>query len=172
MSDNAAMYIGQLSPDRRWRWDGKTWTPTHLRWPVWVNFNLRARPTWIALVSALVVGLFADQALRVGAFGVGASVAVASATLVLVLVGRLRRIECWLLAAAAAAFGACLTVRASPWLLWPDVVATFALLGLAASIAVRGSLLNIAVAEGLARGVAAALHAPAGGALIVRPIHR
>ncbi len=170
MSDDAASHIGQLSPDRRWRWDGKAWTPTHLRLPAWARLQLRARPTWIALCSALFVGLFADQAIRVGAFGLGTSVAVASATLVLVFVGGLRRVESWLLAAVAAAFGACLTVRASPWLLWPDVVATFALLGLAASIAVRGSLLNIGVAEVLARGVAAALHASAGGAFIGRPI--
>lgn len=170
MSDDAARYIGQLSPDRKWRWDGRAWTPAHLRLPAWASFNLRARPTWTALGSALVVGLFADQALRVGAFGLGASVAVAPATLVLVLVGSLRRVESLLLAAVAATFGAWLTVRASPWLLWPDVAATFALLTLAASIAVRGSLIDIGVAEAAARSANAALHGFAGGAFIGRPI--
>ena len=170
MSDDAAMPIGQLSPDRKSRWDGTAWTPSHLLWPAWANLNLRAQPTWIVLVSALVFGLFADQALRVGVFGLGATVAVASATLVLVLVGGLRRVECRLLAAAAAAFGIWLTVRASPWLLWPDVAATFALLSLAASIAVRGSLLDIGVAEAAARSVNAALHGYAGAAFAGRPI--
>ena len=28
MSDDAATHIGQLSPDRRWRWDGTAWTLT------------------------------------------------------------------------------------------------------------------------------------------------
>lgn len=170
MSDDAARYLGQLSPDRRWRWDGVAWTPAPLALPAWASFKLRTQPTWTVVASALVVGLAADQALRVGTFGLGASVAVACATLVLVLVGGLRRVQSWLLVAAAAAFGGWLTVRASPWLLWPDIVATLALLSVAASIAVRGSLLDIGIAEAVARSFNAVLHAFAGGAFLGRPI--
>src|SRR5487761_152371 len=113
MSDDAARSFGQLSPDRRWRWDGVAWTPAPAALPAWASFKLRAQPTWTVVASALVVGLAADQALRVGTLGLGASVAVVCATLV--VVGGLRRVESWLLVAAAAAFGAWLTVRASPW---------------------------------------------------------
>jgi hypothetical protein len=57
-------------------------------------------------------------------------------------------------------------------LLWPDVAATFALLCFAASIAVRGSLLDIGIAEVVARSINAALHAVAGSVFLGRPIIR
>jgi uncharacterized protein DUF4153 len=170
MSDDAVSYIGQLSQDQKWRWDGTAWTPAPVPLPTWASLKLQGRPTWTAVASAVVVGLAADQALRVGWFGLGASVALECATLALMLVGGLRRVESWLLAAAAGAFGAWLTVRASPWLLWPDVAAMFALLALAASIRLRGSLLDIGIAEAAARGVNAALHALAGVLFLARPI--
>ena len=172
MSDDAGAHIGQLSPDRTWRWDGTAWMPVNVKVPAWASLKLRVRPTWRVVASALAVGLLADQALRVGSVGLGASVALACVTLGLVEVGRLRRVESWLLAAAATAFGAWLTVRASPWLLWPDVAAAFALLWFAASIAVRGSLLDIGIAEAVARSINAALHAVAGSVFLARPIIR
>jgi hypothetical protein len=172
MSDDARAHIGQLSPDRRLRWDGTAWMPVNLPMPAWASLKLRVGPTWTVVGSALVVGLLTDQALRVGSVGLGASVALGCAAFALVLVGRLRRVESRLLAAAAAAFGAWLTVRASPWLLWPDVAATFALLFFAASISVRGSLLDIGIAEAVARSINAALHAVAGSVFLGRPIIR
>jgi Domain of unknown function (DUF4173) len=171
MSDEAARYVGQLSPDRRWLWDGKDWTPAPLQ-PAWMKLSLRAQPTWMVLAWTLVAGLLADQALRVGAFGLGASVAVAAATVGLVFGGNLRRIESRLAATLAAAFGTWLCLRASPWLLWPDVAATLALLGWAASTAYRGSLLDLGMAEASARAINAALHMTAGAAFLARPISR
>jgi hypothetical protein len=146
--------------------------PVNVQMPAWANLTLRVQPTWTVVASALAVGLLADQALRVGSVGLGASVALACVALALVQIGRLRRVESWLLTAAATAFGVWLTVRASPWLLWPDAAAAFALLCFAASIAVRGSLLDIGIAEAAARSINAALHAVAGSVFLARPIIR
>ena len=50
MPDDAAAYIGQLSPDRRWRWDGTAWTDATANgqpWtPAWASLALRAPATW------------------------------------------------------------------------------------------------------------------------------
>jgi len=177
MSDDAATHIGQLSPDRRWRWDGTAWTPTLPEAllgppPAWARLTLRAQATWWAVGATLVVGLLADQALRVGAFGVGASLALACTALALVFVARLQRLESRLLAGTAVAFAACLSLRASPWLVWPDVAAGLILLAMAASVAARGSLLDMGIAELVARGFNAALHGMAGGAFVGKPIAR
>lgn len=172
MSEGASTYIGQLSPDRRWRWDGTAWTPVDVPLPPWASLKLRSQATWMAVGAALLVGLLADQALRVGAFGLGAMVSVMFATLALAVVGGLKRVESRLLLVAAAAFGAWLTVRASPWLLWPDIAATLVLLSLAASLAVRGSLLDMGLAEAIARSINAGLHAVAGAPFVTKPIVR
>ena len=176
MSDDAATHIGRLSPDRRWRWDGTAWTPTLpealLRPPAWARLTLTAQATWWAVGATLLVGLIADQALRVGSFGVGASLALGCTALAIVFVARLQRLESRLLAGAAVAFAAWLSLRASPWLLWPDLAAGLILLGMAASVAMRGSLLDMGIAESVARGFNAALHGIAGGAFVVRPIAR
>ncbi|HEV2028942.1 MAG TPA: DUF4173 domain-containing protein [Candidatus Dormibacteraeota bacterium] len=130
---------------------------------------MRANATWLSLAAAVVVGLTADQALRVGTFGLAASLAITFAGLALVFASRLLTPESRVLVAAAVLFGAWLTVRSSPWLLWPDLVMSFALLGLAASAAVRGSLLDTGVAEAVARGVQALAHGVAGGAFVLKP---
>jgi len=170
MPDDATTYIGQLSADGRWRWNGKAWTAAEISWPAWASLKLRTQATWPAAVATLVVGLIADQALRVGAFGAAASAFVVSSAVILLLVGRVKRVESWLLAMAAAAFGAWLTLRASPWLLWPDLAATLVLLSLAGSIAIRGSLLDLGMAEAASRTSNAMLHALCGAGFVGRPV--
>jgi len=172
MSDSASAHVGQLSPDRKWRWDGNAWVPVGVPLPAWASLQLRSQATWAAVASASIVGVAADQALRDGTIGLGASVTVACAVVALVLVGGLRRVESRLLLAAATVFGAWLTVRASPWLLWPDAAAALLLLGLAASFSVKGSVVDIGLAESVARGVSAALHGMAGAPFVARPVAR
>src|SRR5882672_1392081 len=122
MSEDAAPYVGRLSPDGKWRWDGSAWVPAdpgpHPP-PAWAGVAVRKQATWWVVAAALIVGLVTDQALRVGAFGLGASTVLASAALALVLIARLERLESRLPAAAAVVFGAWLSLRASPWLVWP-----------------------------------------------------
>ena len=87
-------------------------------------------------------------------------------------IGQVRRVEARVLVPAAALFGAFFTIRASPWLLWPDLLVALALLGLAASFAMRGSIYDVGVAELVARAMQAAVHLVAGGAFVARPALR
>jgi hypothetical protein len=174
VSDEAASYIGQLSADRLWRWDGTAWRPVMLErstpLPAWARTAVRSPATWWVVASAILVGLFLNQALRVGAFGAAASITLAGAAVALVFAGRLQRLESRLLAAAAVAFAAWLSLRASPWLVWPDLAASVLLLWTAASFSRTGSLFDLGVAEGLARSVHAALHAAVGTVWAARPL--
>jgi len=169
--------VGQLSPDGRWRWDGATWQPASPPSvtrpdPGWLKVDLRAAATWLTVACALLVGLVADQWLRVGTFGLAASLTLAITALSLVFGGRLMTLESRALAAGAVLFGAWLMVRASPWLLWPDLVMSFALLGLAASLSVRGSLMDLGIAELMARSIHGVMHGAAGAAFVFKPLRR
>ena len=173
MSEGSA-HVGQLSADGKWRWDGVTWQPAsegavYQPLPRWLKLELRTDATWLSPAAALLVGLTADQAMRTGTFGLAASIAITFTALALIFAARLLTYESRVLVAAAAVFGAWLTVRSSPWLLWPDLVMSFALLGFAASVAVRGSLLDIGVAEAVARAVEAVAHGVAGAAFVLKP---
>jgi hypothetical protein len=173
----AGSTVGQLSADGRWRWDGSTWQPASTAAvtrpdPGWLKVELRAPATWLTLACALVVGLLADQWLRVGTFGLAAPLTLAITALSLMFAGRLMTLESRALATAAVVFGAWLMVRASAWLLWPDLVMSFALLGLAASLSVRGSLMDLGIAELLARSVHAVMHGVAGAAFAFKPLRR
>ena len=59
-------YLGQISADGMWRWDGASWQPiasgaTHQQGPSWLDLNVKATPTWLALAGALIA---ADPGLR------------------------------------------------------------------------------------------------------------
>ena len=169
--------VGQLSADGRWRWDGTSWqpaTPATLTRPDpgWLKVELRAPATWLTLGCALVVGFLADQWLRVGTFGLAAALTLAVTALSLMFAGRLMTLQSRAIVAGAVVFGAWLMVRASPWLLWPDLVMSFALLGLAASLSVRGSLIDLGIAELLARSVHGVMHGVAGAAFVFKPLRR
>ena len=168
-----AVTIGQLSPDRRWRWDGTTWAATGTPEALasrWASVKLRNPATWTGVIAVVLVGLIADQAFRVGAVGVGATAVLTIAALLLVLVGRVTRLQSRLLAAATALFAAWLSLRASPWLLVPDIAASLLLMVAAASLAARGSLFDLGFAEAIGRAFNAALHGLAGIAFVGRPI--
>jgi hypothetical protein len=172
MSEGTSTYVGQLSDDRRWRWDGTAWRPVGLSLPRWAGLKLRSRPTWKVVAGAAVVGLLADQAIRVGVAGLAVTITIAFAAVALLLAGDIRRLESRLLLVTAALFGLWLTARASPWLIWPDIAVALALLTLAASIAVKGSLMDIGLAEVFARGAGAAINAVAGIGFVSAPIGR
>src|SRR5260370_39048151 len=173
MSGEGYSHIGQLSVDGMWRWDGASWRRVVARpLPGWLNRGLTRQATWPTLVAALAVGLVADQALRVGTFGLGASLTLALIALALVLAGRISSFESRALAGASVLFAAWLTFRASPWLLWPDLAMAFALIGLAASVATRGSLLDIGIADAGARSIHALVHSITGAGVAIQPLVR
>lgn len=138
--------------------------------PAWTSLQLRTQATWAAVAAVLVVGLVADQFLRVGTVGLAASVTFALAAAMLIFIGRITRLEPRLLAAGAVLFGVWLSLRASAWLLVPDIAAALLLLGLAASFAVRGSVFDLGISEGLARAFAGMLHGISGLAFVAKPL--
>jgi hypothetical protein len=119
-----------------------------------------------------MVGLIEDQFLRAGAVGLGASITFVVAAVVLVFIGRISRLEPRLVAAAAVLFAIWLCLRASAWLLVPDIATALVLLAIAASLSVRGSLFDLGFAEVFARGFSAGLHGIAGLPFVAGPIVR
>jgi hypothetical protein len=171
MSGESYSHIGQLSSDGMWRWDGASWRRVvHRALPGWLNRKLEARATWLTLVAAVAVGLVADQALRVATFGLAASVTLALIALALAFAGRISSFESRVLVGASVLFSAWLTVRASPWLLWPDLAMSFALIGLAASVRSRGSLLDVGIGEAAARLAHALVHFGSGAGFVAQPL--
>jgi hypothetical protein len=164
--------VGQLSPDGRWRWDGAAWRPVATDLPSWASVRLRATATWATVAFVLLIGLIADQALRTGKFGLAASLTLAIAAVAMVWAGGLRTLEARLLAGAAVLFASWLSFRASPWLLWPDLLAALALLVAAASLAVRGSIYDLGVADFAARGLRALIQLFAGIGFVAAPVAR
>ena len=169
MADVTPAHVGQLSPDGRWRWDGAAWQPV-VPTPAWLSTDLRSPATWATVGAVFLIGLVADQWLRTGTFGIAASLTFIIGALALVAIGRLERLEPRLLVAAAALFAGALALRASPWLLWPDLVAGILLLGAGASIAARGSLFDVGAAEAVARSFHGLIHLFAGVAFVGRPV--
>jgi hypothetical protein len=159
MSGESHSHIGQLSSDGQWRWNGASW----------LNRELKGKATWLTLVAALAVGLVADQALRIGTFGLAASLTLALIALALVFAGRIASFQSRVLVGASLLFAAWLTVRASPWLLWPDLGMSFALIGSAASVTSRGSLLDMGIAEAAGRSAHALVHVVTGAPFAVQP---
>jgi hypothetical protein len=170
VSDTTSARAGQLSPDGRWRWDGAAWRPVEpAQLPPWTSVTVRTPARWSALAAAGVIGLLADQALRTGSFGLAATLSFVAAAVAAVLVGALHRIDSRLLLGVAALVACGFTLRASPWLLWPDLVAALVLLGAAASVAVKGSIFDMGVAELTARSFHASIQLSAGAGYVLRP---
>ena len=152
-------------------------TPSHVAAPAapplpsWLDNRTRWQAGWWAVGGVLAVGLLADQWLRNGAsFGLAASATVIGAAAVVVWQGRVRRLEALVLIASAGFFALWFTLRASPWLLVPDLVAALGLVGLAASVSVRGSVFDLGIAELAARAIHSTVHAATGSAFVVRPV--
>jgi uncharacterized protein DUF4153 len=147
-----------------------------LRWdddlPAFMRIRVRAAAGGRALLAMLVVGLLADQALRSPGIGLAASLALALSAGLLVAVAPAARLESRMLAAAGVFFAAWLSLRASPWLIWPDLAASLLLLGTAASLSAGGSLLDLGLAEAGARLVHGALQIGAGLLYAAPPLAR
>jgi hypothetical protein len=169
VADVTPAHVGQISADGRWRWDGAAWQP-HVPSPSWASTTLRSRATWATLVAALVVGILADQWLRTGAFGLAGSATLIAGAISLVWLGPLERLESRLLVSGAVLFAAAFALRASPWLLVPNLFAALLLLGAAASLAARGSIFDLGSAEVIARSVHGVIHLFGGAAFAVRPV--
>src|SRR5256885_13067263 len=170
MADATPDHVGELSPDGLWRWEGTAWRSARPALPAWFTLRTGSEATWAVLIGAALVGLLLDQALRVNAFGLGASATVIVAGAALAFAGGLRRAESRAMVGVAALFAAWLSVRESPWLLWPDLAASLLLLALAASVAVKGSIFDLGTAELAARSMHGLGHLAAGMGFATRPL--
>ena len=169
VADVTPAHVGQLSPDGRWRWDGTAWQPV-IPSPPWLSTSLRSSATWTTVAAVLLVGVLADQWLRTATFGVAASLTFIAGALALVVVGGVKRFEPRALAALAAVFAGAFALRASPWLLWPDLIASAALLAAGASVSNRGSIFDAGAAEVVARSLHGLIHLFGGVAFVARPV--
>ena len=170
VADVTPTEVGQLSPDGRWRWDGAAWRPVSVVLPAWAGTKLRSTATWASVAFVLAVGLTADQAFRTGKFGLATSLTFVIGAFALLWVGRPMRLQSRILVAIAVLFAAWLSLRASPWLLWPDLIAALLLLGAAASLAVRGSIYDLGASDAFARSFHGVVHLLAGIGFVARPI--
>lgn len=135
-----------------------------------MDVRTRWAASWTAVGAVLVVGLVADQWWRTATFGLAATATFVAFAIVLVTTGRTRRLEPLFLTAAAGVFALWFTLRASPWLVWPDLLAALVLLALAATFSARGSISDVGVTELAARAVHACLHVASGPAFVARPV--
>ena len=138
--------------------------------PTWLSTKLRAPATAASLVAIAVVGVLADQVLRVGAFGLGTTFTIVCTAGALLWIGGLARWEARAACLIAVLFALWLTLRASPWLVWPDVIASIGLLMVAASLASRGSLMDLGAAEAAARTIHGLLHLALGVGFALQPL--
>jgi hypothetical protein len=159
--DDASPTHSSISPDRRWRWDGSQWVPNaeplppH---PSWLALHLRLPVDGRALLVAGVIALAVDQWLRSGSFGIGAGLTVLAAAAGLLLSGRLATRQGQVLVALATVFGLWLALRASPWLLWPDLVAAAGLLLVGAGLSSGWSVFDLSFPTAVARGLHGLVH--------------
>ncbi len=164
---------GQLSPDGSYRWDGTAWTPAAPNQPApppaWLSLRLSARASWLSLAGCVIVGLLADQFLRLGTIGLAATAMLVVAAAALVIARPIKRAQPLALAAVAVILAGFLTLRASPWLIWPDLLTATGLLAIAASIATSGSVFDIGIPEIAGRAFHALAHFATGIAYIARP---
>jgi hypothetical protein len=135
-------------------------------WPRYLGPQIAKPRDALALASAGVVAIAFDLAVRSGVFGLGGALAIALASILLAVGGRVRNPQSIVLLAAAPLFGVWLVLRASGWLLPLDVLAACALVLLASSLASGGSLWDLSLPSVVARGVQSLVQAVLGPAFL------
>ncbi|MEA2646998.1 MAG: hypothetical protein QOE92_2081, partial [Chloroflexota bacterium] len=172
--DNGGMLFeggAYISPDRRWRWDGAAWIPnlSQINWQ-WPGARA-ARPADIAVVvSVAIVSVLFDLAVRSWTLGLASTMCAVAVAVSLVATRRVR--NRWALGAIALAgvFASCWSVRASAWVLVPDLLAVVLLLALAAWLATSGSLLDFRTSQLLRLAGFSLVHVLSAVSFVSRPL--
>ena len=172
--DNGGMLFeggAYISPDRHWRWDGASWIPNlppiNWRWPG----GRVARPADIAVVLAVaIVSVLFDVAVRSWTLGLASTICAVAAAAALIATRRVRNRWAIGAVAMAAVFAACWSVRASGWVLVPDLVAVVVLLALAAWLATSGSLLDFRTSQVVRIAGFSLVHALSAVSFVSRPL--
>jgi hypothetical protein len=106
----------------------------------------------IALLGAVVVGVGVDLALRAPVVGLAATTTVVAVALVVFVCGSVGNRQAVAVLATAVAFAVLFSLRVSPWLVPLNMVAVAGLLVLGATMARRGSLVDLTATSLLDRG--------------------
>jgi hypothetical protein len=125
---------------------------------------------WRALLATAIAGVGFDLAIRSGGAGVAGATLAAFTAAALLLAGSLRNPQAVVMAITAPVFGVWVALRASPWLLIPDMAAAGGLLVIAASLGREGSVLDLGPSRLLSRAFAAVAHGLAGPSFVVSAI--
>jgi len=125
-----------------------------------------------AVAATLAAAAMTDLAVRSGVAVLAGAALVAVVVAALVASGRVPNPQARALLGAAVAFGACLAVRTSPWLIPLDVVAVGGLLVLAASLGRGGSLFDLTIPAFVGRGLHALAHGLAAPGFLVGAVGR
>jgi hypothetical protein len=168
----------QLSPDRRWRWDGAKWQRVRADQSraTWIArfrlsvFDLRWERSadWRVFAAAAVVAAATDTVLQAPQLGLAATLLVVIIGPALWATGRVRGPQAALMLGAAGLLATGFTFRRSPWLVIPDAVAVALLVGGACGMRGAGSLLNLPLAEALVRAARTLVNIAAGASFAVR----
>jgi hypothetical protein len=124
----------------------------------------------LAAIAASAV--FFDLAVRSGLLGVAGALTVLTWAVAFLATGRVTNPQARFLVALSPVFGSWLVVRASPWLVPLDILAAAGLLGLGASFATGGSVLDLSLPQAVLRGVSAAINAVLTPAFAAGPLRR
>ena len=124
------------------------------------------------VVGTLAAAAMTDLAVRSGVAVLAGAALVAVVATAMVASGRAPNAQARALLATAVAFGACLAVRTSPWLVPLDILAIAGLLVLAASLGRGGSLFDLTVPAFVARGLHALAHGLAAPGFLVGAVGR
>ena len=125
-----------------------------------------------AVLAALAAAAMTDLAVRSGVAVLAGAALVAVVAVALVASGRVTNPQARALLGAAVAFGACLALRTSPWLVPLDILAVGGLLVLAASLARGGTMLDLTIPAFVTRGLHALAHGLAAPGFLVGAVDR
>src|SRR5437773_3034451 len=123
-----------------------------------IRLSVRRSIDGRALVVIALCAALTDVALRSGGFSVAGVILVVGISGGMLWTGRLANPHARALIAAAPLFGVWIFIRASPWLLPLDVIATAGMLALGASLASTGSIFDLTVSGLAGRGLWGLLH--------------
>jgi hypothetical protein len=124
-----------------------------------IDLSVEKPADGIALAAAALVAVFADFALRAPTLGLAVTMFFDAIAVGLLASRRLANPQARALVAIVVLFAPWFTLRASPWLLVPDLLVCLALVAMAASCASDGDLFDLSIPEGLVRAFVGALHA-------------
>lgn len=132
-------------------------TPALLELPD-VDLAVRQPADWRVLAAAAIGGLLFDLAARAGVAGLAGAVGITALAVALIATGRVATVQARAVALTAIPFGAFLAVRASDWLVVPDMVVAGTLLTLAALLSDGRSVWDLGFPQLILRGAVAAFH--------------